>query len=594
MSAEPNNDMEGSLRLHPVDYTSAVIVFVAVAAITVRSWRVQEYNMYYYFLGGRNAPWWVVGCSLFSYGTGVEYVMGMATAGYTDGIAASIFMWGSIPPLLGLAYFFLKEYRELDIITLPTFLFKPFDGTTRLIYAVFTLVLSIMRIAISLHAFSVLMDGLLGISRTVTKVVLIILIELYVVTGGLRAVMETEVIQSVLLIVFSLVLSVRIINEVGGIENLKKELNRNQTKLFLPASDDTYPWPGVVFGFPIEAMVHWSCSQVITQKALAAEDDYHAKMGCMFCGLLNLIPPFLFVIPGMALNIDRPRYRPEDAYQVMVMEKMPEGTRGFLLAALTLSLATSVASVLSACTAIITVDILDHCNFFREARSSALQRNKVLAARVGTFAVAVAGFAFSYAIPSVASKQWDNIMFSSIFSAATFAAFVSAYYYGTAWSVKPVTVTVMLGVGLALGFARMILDELKETNHDIPDSVSWYADVNFHLLTAALFVLNMAGMRLASMAMDRYEWSGNTVILEPQDSLTEVGSIRDDQQEPTEVSSIMVTKKDCDDEYEDDFEGTVVPSEVLSAQFERYRTLATNVVVVVSVIAFVVIISVWF
>ena len=543
-----------------------------------------------YFLAGRSAKWWVVGCSLFSYGTGVEFIIGMTVSGFTVGISAGFFLWGSIPPLFALSYYFLKEYRERDIITLPTFLFKPYRGWTRLIYAIFVLVLSVQRISLAVHYGGRLLGHLLGYPQLATTTFMVVMAVGVVLAGGLRAIINIEVLQTCLLIPFSLVLMFEVYKKISLQEILDGNPS-NHTHMIHDADDNVDPWPGLVFGYPVEAMVYWCCSQVITQKALTARNDFDAKVGCIFCGLLNMLTPFLFVLPGMAARVlffDELVDTPQHTYEVIVKEFMPHSCQGFLLAALVCSVITSVASVLSASSAIITLDVFERSSVTRFNEEFILTFDKnVVIEKTSVVCVALTGFGASFLVQYFSTDRWNFRMGGNAYSAVVLAAFLCAAFF--VWKVKPSVISVTLIVGFTVGALRSSLEVVNED--DLPDSVRWFATSSLYVYTAISFVVYMLAIVIVSKILMRHDdddgYHRATQDTEPPDSFSQTENF-------TEVCSIVSHKTKSSRYYDDETVITALGSDAhvtshVGAKHKRF----VDCLAVMNFVLFLSIIIVW-
>eukprot|EP01060_Flectonema_neradi_P004138 TRINITY_DN12717_c1_g1_i1.p1 TRINITY_DN12717_c1_g1~~TRINITY_DN12717_c1_g1_i1.p1 ORF type:complete len:615 (+),score=47.33 TRINITY_DN12717_c1_g1_i1:78-1922(+) len=507
---------EYSVELGSWDYLLSVVLILCVTGLAMYYLVTQESNVTNYLLAGKEAKWWVVGCSLFSYGTGVEYIGMMVADGASVGISGGIAMWGSIPPLLTLGYILYSEYMKADVLTLPTFLYKSFNSNVRGLYTVFSLVLSVTKIAVSLHYTSNLLEELFDINPFVSKVCFTIFIQTFTMVGGLRAIMSTEVVQTVLLVVLSTVLMVNTVSRAGGYGSIKSTLPQNYTKLVHSGYDKNSPWQGLLFGFPIEALVHWCCDQVITQKALASRSELHAKVGCCLCCFLNVLPPFLFVLSGMAVKAlflqqpDRMDTEPEasDTLLYIISTQMPDGTVGLFISVLLCSLTTSVASVLTACGAIVTVDVLEaNVMVFKRFRGNKGQRLKVAVGRLTCLFIGLLGLGWSFLLPQFNEVMYRYMMDSTTFSAAILCAFLCAYSFTAYFDIKPFSITTMLSLGIALGSLRIVLAALGSAT---PNGINWYRDVNHYSLTALLFVGYLGFVYL----LNKIEFSKNWNILQ--------------------------------------------------------------------------------
>ena len=541
-----NGMADYQVELGTWDYILSATLLAYVTGVSIHALLTQESNVTNYLLAGKKAKWWVVGCSLFSYGTGVEYIGMMVSDGATVGISGSIAMWGSIPPLLVLGYILYGEYVTADIITLPTFLYKSFNKQVRVLYTFFSLVLSVTKIAVSLHYTSELLEGLLGINPTASKIIFITFIEAYTMVGGLRAIMSTEVVQTILLLILSSLLMSNTVSKAGGYNRIKQTLPQNYTKLVHSGYDKNSPWQGLLFGFPVEALVHWCCDQVLTQKALASKNEFNAKIGCCLCCILNIIPPFLFVLSGMAVKasyLQQPDHLavpdPDDSLMFIISTQMPYGSVGIFISVLLCSLVTSVASVLTACSAIVTVDVVEaNIMMFKNCRGSKGQQIKIALGRVSCLCVGLLGLGWSFVLPELNRHMDRYMMDSSTFSAAILTAFLCAFSFASLYQIKSYSISIILFIGILLGSLRITLVGMEEST---PKELEWYRDVNHYSLTAVLFVAFLGIVFLLNKIRMSSSWN-----IMHMSQLTSVRSV---------VGSV-VGSTDSDDELDSDNGGT--------------------------------------
>ena len=163
-----------------------------------------------YFLAGRNLGWFVIGASIFASNIGSEHLVGLAGSGATDGVAMAhyeLHAWC----LLVLAWVFVPFYMRSRVYTMPEFLERRFNATSRWMLSVISLVAYVLtKIAVGIFAggivFSVLLPDLnfLGLdSFWIGSILVILLTGIYTVLGGLRAVAYTEALQTFILVIGS-------------------------------------------------------------------------------------------------------------------------------------------------------------------------------------------------------------------------------------------------------------------------------------------------------------------------------------------------------------------------------------------------------
>ncbi|XP_007575915.2 sodium/glucose cotransporter 4-like [Poecilia formosa] len=160
-----------------------------------------------------------------------------------------------------------------------------------------------------------------------------------------------------------------------------------------PVSGDL-PWPGLIFGLTVLATWVWCTDQVIVQRSLSAKSLSHAKGGSVLGGYLKLLPMFFIVMPGM---ISRALFPDEVgcvdpalcqricgasvgcsniAYPKLVVELMPTGLRGLMLAVILAALMSSLTSIFNSSSTIFTLDL------YHKARPRASEMELMIVGRI--------------------------------------------------------------------------------------------------------------------------------------------------------------------------------------------------------------------
>ena len=127
----------------------------------------------------------------------------------------------------------------------------------------------------------------------------------YTVIGGLKAVIITDVIQSVLMLVGGLLLAAFMYVEIGGWgEMVKADAAQNvkmqRLHLYNPSNHPKLPWSGVVTGLMVLHFYYWGANQFIVQRTLAARSDSEARLGIISAGFFKLLIPFFSIGCGIA------------------------------------------------------------------------------------------------------------------------------------------------------------------------------------------------------------------------------------------------------------------------------------------------------
>ena len=261
-----------------------------------------------YFLAGRRMTWPIVGFSLFASQVSSTSLIGLAGDAYSTGISVYNYEWMSAILLVFFALFLLPLYLKSQVYTMPEYLERRYDGKSRTYFAVLTLFLNIvLDTAGSLYAGALVLKLVfpdIPIWQTIT--VLAFLAGAYTIMGGLSAVMITDTIQAVLMILASLTISVLAVHYAGGWSSITAAVEPNMLSLIRPLDDPGMPWLGMLLGVPLLGFYFWCTNQFMVQRVLGAKDTMHGRRGAIFAGFLKLPVLFLMVIPGYRGNHSLP------------------------------------------------------------------------------------------------------------------------------------------------------------------------------------------------------------------------------------------------------------------------------------------------
>src|SRR3989454_1684307 len=170
-----------------------------------------------YFLASRDVGWLAVGASLFASNIGSEHLVGLAGTGAASGLAVGHFEWLACLILLLLGWLFVPVYLRSRVYTMPEVLERRFNPASRTYFTWVSIIGYVLtKISVTLFAGGIVMREVTGFSVWTSAVILIVVTGLYTVLGGLRAVIYTEVMQAVVLIIGSATLAVVGFQAGGG------------------------------------------------------------------------------------------------------------------------------------------------------------------------------------------------------------------------------------------------------------------------------------------------------------------------------------------------------------------------------------------
>ena len=364
-----------------------------------------------YFMAGRKLPWWVVGGSVFSTNISASHLIGMLGIGYSVGFAQSHYEVLAVFAILILAFLFVPVYRRLPLFTLSQFLEKRFGDKVRLTYALLVLLLIIVQLIghyyIGARALSMLTQGsLFEINYPVALLLLSLIICSYTFFGGLSAVVYTDTLQAVFIILVAIVLcyftfSSPEINGFSGLLRLDSQLPEGSRKmnLYLPTNHPDLPVSGVFTGLILLHFFYWITNQYLVQRVLAAKSDDAAKYGVMVAGLLKLGIPFVTIATGLAaahlLNIKYAGQKilPDDAFLYLVNAVIPAGFGliGLLISGVLASTFSTIDSMMNSATTLFCIDI-----YKKYYRKNITDKELVIVGRLVTLTITLLAAILAY------------------------------------------------------------------------------------------------------------------------------------------------------------------------------------------------------
>lgn len=440
------------MKLATTDLVTIIGWLLVVLAIGFVAGR-RERDADDYFLAARQLPWYLIGLSLFASNMSGASFVGLMGAAYQHGMVVFNYEWTAAVVLIVFALFILPVFLRLRIATVPEYLEARFDRRARWIYAGFTiLTLLLIDLAGALYAGGVVLGTVFpGLGLWQVTAGLAVLAGAYTLVGGLRAVVATDALQAVLMMVGAGALCYYGLAEVGGWEALSAALAADQQRLLRPVGDAFLPWPGIV-GVMVLGLYYWTMNQYFVQRALAARSLRDGQRGALFGGLLKLPNVFLMILPGMMAAVLLPELdNPDQAFPRLAAEVLPAGLRGLLLSALIAAVMSSLDSALNAAASLLTLDFV-----------------RPLKPGISSRALLTVGRGFTLLLIGVAALYAPVIReFGSLFTyfQATLAylvpPFVAVYLAGLFWRGATATGAVAgLVAGLGAGLLCFLLQEV--------------------------------------------------------------------------------------------------------------------------------------
>ena len=265
-----------------IDWLVIGLYFLVIAGISAWSMKKKKDSTQEYFLADRNIGWFMIGTSILASNVGSEHVVGLAGTGASSGLVMGHYELHSWIALL-LGWVFVPFYLRSKVFTMPEFLEKRYNEKSRWFLSIVSLVSYVLtKVSVTVYAGAIVSTSFLGVDFWTGALVLVLLTGIYTILGGMRAVMYTEALQAIVLILGSLLLTIMGLVELGGWNTMIASVPKDKLNMFLPLSDPNYPWLGILFASPIVGIWYWCTDQYIVQRTLAARNEREARRGTIF------------------------------------------------------------------------------------------------------------------------------------------------------------------------------------------------------------------------------------------------------------------------------------------------------------------------
>lgn len=429
-----------------VSWLDIAIILIFVAGIVWWALRNRKNsNAGEYFLAGKSQNWLVIGLSLFAASISSSTLIGHSGEAFISGFAVFNYNVGAVFIIVFVALFFLPFYIKSGIYTIPEYLGRRFDNRSRKYFSLITLIGNVF-----LDAGAALFTGALILKMLFPEIDMMwviigmgVMAGVYTIIGGLSSAINADMIQSVVLIAGSVVLSWLAFDSVGGWSEFATRFEEGVwMNLIRPASDTTVPWFAIIVSIPVLGFYFWGNNQVIVQRVLSAKSVNEGRVGFLFVALLYVFTLFIFMTPGMVAraidifnlgtplpneiidgNTLRSAYGIEvnEVYPRLILRLLPVGLIGLMIAVMISALTSTLSATLNSVSTLFTMD------FYRSWRPNATGKELV---RVGQITSLIA---------LIIAVLWAPLI-------SKFASLVAYYQEFASYLAPPIVGTFLMGL----------------------------------------------------------------------------------------------------------------------------------------------------
>jgi len=450
--------MTPSLHIPRLDLGIIIGYILAILLLGVFSSRRTKVTGQIFFLAGRSLPWGVVGAALFASNISTIHLVGLTASGFNEGLVWGNFEWMASFTLILLSLIFAPFYFRSRIATLPEFLERRYSPASRSILAIMAILAALfIHIGMSLYAGAVVFEQFFGIPVQVSILIVSAVVSLYTIVGGLKAVVITETLNTVVLLLGVCLITVFAVlalpaHGIHSVAAFRAAVKPGQLTVLQTHSPIGLNWYAVFLGYPILGVWYWCTDQTIVQRVLGAKSERDAQLGPLLAGFLKILPMFLLILPGVigyVLFRDQVGHDSNQTLPVLINALIPTGLRGLISAAVLAALMSAVSAALNSSGTLVAVDIV------KRLRPSISDKQLVATGRISSALVMILAILWST----------QGSRFSSIFAAINIIAadlappITTVFLFGIFWrrGTKQASVVTLLS-GLAMGVFAFLFD----------------------------------------------------------------------------------------------------------------------------------------
>lgn len=287
-----------------------VLIGTLLAIVIYGTWKTRgSKNVQDYLKGGNEAKWWTIGLSVMA--TQASAITFLSTPGqaFHDGMGFVQFYFGLPIAMIIICLVFIPLYYRLKVYTAYEFLENRFDLKTRSLTAILFLIQRGLAAGITIYAPAIILSAVLGWNLNLLIIFIGVLVIIYTVSGGTKAVSITQkqqmaVIFTGMFIAFFLIVSylpnnitftkaLEIAGASGKMDILDFSFDFNNRYTF---------WSGIIGGTFL-ALSYFGTDQSQVQRYLSGKSVKEMQMGLIFNGLLKVPMQFFILLVGVMVFV---------------------------------------------------------------------------------------------------------------------------------------------------------------------------------------------------------------------------------------------------------------------------------------------------
>lgn len=418
-----------------LDWGIVGLYFLLVVGISTYVAKKMSASTDDFFLGGRNIPWWAAGLSIFgSKLSALTFIAIPAKAYATDWtyIFANVCILLVAPVVV---YFFLPYYRKIQITSVYEYLERRFDHRVKLLGSLTFVLFQAGRLGIVIYLPALVLSTVTGINLLLCIGLISLITTAYTISGGIEAVVWTEVMQVVVLLGGAFFSLYYMASSVGGFGPMIEEANQaGKFNAVNPGFAITEPvlWVVLIGNF-LSQLTTYTSDQVVVQRYLTTATEAEARQSIWTNALMVIPASVMFFMAGTALwvffshnpgelNVSG---RTDDIFPYYISTQLPAGLRGLVIAGLFAATMSTISSSMNSIATVLTTD------FYQFLRPKATDTQRFQFARFSTLGLGLAGVGIAlWLVYLQNSSIWDQYLkLTGMFGGCLAGMFIAGIFF---------------------------------------------------------------------------------------------------------------------------------------------------------------------
>ena len=398
-----------------VNYTVLFVYLIGLLLVGAYFMKRNEHGTDDFFRGGQTIPWWAAGISIFATALSSITFLSIPAKAYATDWRMLVFNMAIIIVAPIIIRFYLPFFRKLTVASAYQYLELRFNRVVRYFASALFCFFMVTRIAIVLFLPSLALYAVSGINIYFSILVMGLITIAFCTMGGMKAVIWTDVIQGIVLVLGALIALVYLIAGTdGGIDGFfKLASDAGKFRTFDFVFDWSQPvfWVAI-FGGLANQLITYTSDQSIIQRYMTTKDQKSAARGIWFNGIISIPISVVFFLIGAALftyyksnpaSLDITMQNQDAIFPHFIVSGLPAGIAGLVIAAVFSASISTISSNVNSVSTAVTED------FFQQLRNDLTEKTRMHIARISGILVGLIGTGFALGLATWDIKSlWDQ------------------------------------------------------------------------------------------------------------------------------------------------------------------------------------------